>query len=144
MVSDKMLIAAAVATFVLGYAAAGYPAVPQTAIASPQANEQIIIEAPRYVLKRVPVPGRKYNLGNAEVASISHPVGYADLDLSKAEDAATLKKRVNDTAAQICLELNSEFPKTQFQVVYGKEDCVKTTVDNAMILVNEVIAASAN
>ncbi len=93
MVCNNVLIAVAAATAVLGFAAAAYPAVPQAATVLPQANEQIIIEAPRYVLKRLAVPGRKYNLMNAEVASISHPVGYAVLDLSKVEDAATLRKR---------------------------------------------------
>jgi UrcA family protein len=143
MISRTILISGAAGTAVLGFAAAGYSAVPQTATVPPQ-TEQIIIEAPRYVVKRLPVSGREYKVMNAEVVSISHPVGYSDLDLSKAEDAAILKKRVSDTATQICIELNSKYPKTQFRVVYGKEDCLKSAVDDAMVIVNEVITASAN
>jgi UrcA family protein len=139
----KTLIAGAATTAALGFTGAGYTAVPQTTTVSPQ-TEQIIIEAPRYVVKRLPVTGRESKLTNAEVVSISHPVGYSDLNLSKAEDAAILKKRVSDTATQICIELNSKYPKTQFRVVYGNEDCVKSAVDEALVVVNEVIAASAN
>ncbi len=144
MIKWGNMVMCAAMSATLGLAAGVCPAIAQTESASPQVNERIIIEAPRYVLKRLPVPGRKNNPVNAEVASISHPVGYSDLDLSRAEDAATLKKRVNETATQICIELNSKYPKTQFRVVYGKEDCVKSAVDEAMVIVNEVIQASAS
>ena len=143
MNSRTILISGAVASAALGFAAAVYGAVPQMATVPP-ITEQIIIEAPRYVVKRLPVSGRENSLMNAEVVSISHPVGYSDLDLSKAEDAAILKKRVSDTATQICIELNSKYPKTQFRVVYGKDDCLKSAVDDAMLIANEVIAASSN
>ncbi len=143
MISTKLVIAGAAVTAAFGFTAAAYPAAPQAATVSPL-TEQIVIEAPRYVVKRLPVPGHDYKLTNAEVVSISHPVGYGDLDLSKAEDAATLKKRVSDTATQICMELNSKYPRSQFRVVYGKEECVKATVDEAMVVVDKVIAASSN
>jgi UrcA family protein len=142
MSPNKFLVIGATAGVVLGAVATVYPAIAQPESA-PQANEQIIVQAPGYVFKRIPVPGHDYKLVNAEVASITRTVSYADLDLSKPDGAATLKKRVNDTATQICRELNSRFPKTSFRVVYGKDDCVQAAVEFAMPVVNQVITASA-
>ena len=137
MTSNKSIIR--VAAVVLGLAAAN-SAVAQDS-ASPQAGEEITVQAPHYIVKREPIPGHK-TLINAEVVSISHPVSYADLDLSKPTDAAMLKKRVSDAADDVCRELNMRYPKTVFRVVYGKEDCVKSAVNDAMAVVNEVISAS--
>ncbi len=140
--STRLLITGVATAVALGAAITVYPAIAQPGSVGP-ANEQIIVEAPGYVFTRKAIDGRKNHLMNAEVASITRTVSYADLQLWMPEGAAMLKQRVNDTAVQICRDLNNRFPRTSFQVVYGKEDCVKSTVDSAMTMVDMVIAASA-
>ena len=83
MTSNKFIVP--LVAVVLGFAAAN-GAVAQDS-ASPQAAEEITVQAPHYIVKREPIPGHK-TLINAEVVSISRPVSYADLDLSKSADAA--------------------------------------------------------
>jgi UrcA family protein len=118
------------------------PAVAQGDADSPEANEHITIHAPEYVVKRKPISGRQYNLANAEVISVSRAVNYADLNLSKPADVEELKKRITETAKDVCQELNRRYPKSSFQVVVDK-DCVKSAVDDAMGVEKQLVIASA-
>lgn len=136
-----LMMFGAVGAFLCGLAAASSPAVAQAASASPQVTEQVTVRAPSYVVRRVPISGRQTRLMNAEVISVSRAVNYADLDLSKPSDATELEKRINDTARDVCREVNVLTPKTTF-VIVGGQDCVKSATDDAMGVAKQLIAAT--
>jgi UrcA family protein len=108
--------------------------------APPSATEQVTVRGENYVLRRTPVSGRQYGLMNVEIISTSKPVSYADLDLSTSAGAVELEKRINDTARDICRDLNTLTPRAIYRVV--GQDCVKSAVDEAMIVANQVIIAT--
>ena len=133
----RYLMCVAAGAFLCGLA--NTPAVAQAASASPEAIEQIIVHGP-YIVRREPLKRSKYGFMNQELISVSRAVSYEDLDLSKESGATELKKRISDTAKDVCKELNTEFPKSNLYV-YENTDCVMSATKDAMTVANQVIAA---
>jgi UrcA family protein len=129
------LMFAAAWAFVCGLIIASVPAHGQPN-APPAAGGKIIIEAPQ-----MPAPGQYYGELNSNVISLSQPVSYADIDLSKPGGAAELEKRINDMAHNVCRKLSQRYPRTLHQL-YIDKDCVKSAVDQAMPAARRVIAAA--
>jgi UrcA family protein len=94
-------------------------------------QEQIEVVGPRIIRSHVGGPG---SLGN-DVLTLTHHVGYGDLDLARSADAKTLEQRIRDSADEVCTQLAKvppEEPKSQ--------DCVQQAVNGAMRQAREAIA----
>jgi UrcA family protein len=75
------------------------------AAAAPAESQEITIVAPEVWRRQGPSgPGRW------EVATTTEPVNFADLDLSKPEDYAKLRQRIQDAAREACLRIERNAP----------------------------------
>ncbi len=102
-----------------------------------QQIEEITVTAPRqvhqtYVVGRSPTTGAPI-----EVTTISRAVSYADLDLAKPSGAAKLRNRIDDTAKDLCKELDKLYPMEPKDRV-----CAKKADDGAMEQADKAIAAA--
>jgi UrcA family protein len=63
--------------------------------------------------------------------TISRPVGFSDLDLSRGDDYQELELRVHMTARNLCHELEVQVPQLRGDPSADRE-CVRTATRNAM------------
>jgi UrcA family protein len=63
--------------------------------------------------------------------SISRPVNFSDLELSRDADFSALRTRVTNTARDLCAELDGRFPQLRGDRDADRE-CVRTATFNAM------------
>ena len=110
-------------------------------------HEVVVVTAPSVVFHDTKAPAGSRAAGGGmlrpiEVVSVNRSVSFADLDLSKDADAATLAKRVNDAAADACRALEQRYPKKTYIPVSPSEDCAANAAANAMKIANQVIAAA--
>ena len=103
-------------------------------------TQGITVLAP-YVVHRK-VVGRSTIGAPIEVLSVSRSVTYADLNLTKASDAAELKKRISDTAKDACLYLYSRYNGISQPTISSNKSCVQEATAEAMMVANDIIAAS--
>jgi UrcA family protein len=68
--------------------------------------------------------------------TIRSRVSYADLDLTKPADAATLEKRVRDAATSSCKEIKVDVPVEGWTV----DRCIREATEDAMVQVNKAVA----
>ena len=136
----KFLSAGLIASAAFAAAAAAQP------IESGQ-HEVVVVTAPSVVFHEAKAPAGSRATGGGmlrpiEVVSVNRSVSYADLDLAKDADAATLGKRINDAAADACRALDKRYPKKIYIPVSPNEDCAANAAGNAMKIANQVIAAA--
>lgn len=74
-----------------------------------------------------------------QVFTLSHPVGYSDLDLKTYAGVKTLERRVQDSVRAACRELNAKFPLDP----RGNSNCARQARSGAMVQVRAAIAAAA-
>jgi len=100
-----------------------------------QPLEEIVVEASPIVKE-----------GKAEVASpapgyykvvLSSRVRYADLELAKTTDVATLEWRINEAAKVVCEKLGKAYPDSGPDT----KECAKRAANKAMTEARQVIAA---
>ena len=105
-----------------------------------QVSERIVVTAPYlHSLKTMSTNGKRMVY---DISWLFKNVSYADLDLSKAADAAKLEARVNDAAKDLCGQLKAKYPESAYALV-EPQNCVKTSTDEAMTVVKSLIAASS-
>ena len=68
---------------------------------------------------------------------MSSRVSYADLDLAKATDVATLEWRINEASKVVCEKLGKAYPDSGPDT----KQCAKRAADKAMTEARKVIAA---
>ncbi len=103
-----------------------------------QETPQVTIEATRPVTK---VVGRSSSTGAPiEETTITRKVSYADLDLASVAGANELQKRVNDTAKELCKQLDDMYPLT----APTSTDCARKSSSQAMEQVHMAIAAASS
>ena len=100
-----------------------------------QPLEEIVVEASPIVKesagdKATPVPGY-YKV------MMSSRVSYADLDLAKSTDVATLEWRINEAAKVVCEKLGKAYPDSGPDT----KQCAKRAADKAMTEARQIIAA---
>lgn len=71
----------------------------------PNAEEQVIIQAPRY-----PGPSRSVLGAPIRTYGVSEAVRYGDLDLRTDWGVHRLRERIDYTAGQLCRRLNQRYP----------------------------------
>jgi UrcA family protein len=117
--------------FVLLAAAAGCTLASQALYA--QAMEVVMVEAVREI-----IVGKSAIGAPIKELTIRSRVSYADLDLTTADGAATLEKRVKDTAASSCKEIKVDVPVEGWTM----DRCIREATDDAMVQVAKAIEAA--
>jgi len=96
------------------------------------ADETVIVRPPYYdQVERRQLLGRVNGEVNPVELSISRPVSFSDLDLSREADRIELGARVGDTARDLCAELDARFPELRGDPDADRE-CVRTATRTAM------------
>lgn len=75
--------------------------------------------------------GRHNGEVNPTEYTLSRPVRFSDLDLTRDEDYLELKARVRATAEDLCAELDDRVPQLRGDTSADRE-CVRTATRNAM------------
>jgi len=103
-----------------------------------RAGETIIVRPYDYdrIEKRQRM-GRINGEVNPTEYSLSRPVSYSDLDLTRDADYLELKSRVRDTAMDLCAELDARVPDLRGDKSADRE-CVRSATRNAMRQVAEL------
>ena len=115
--------------FALLAVAAGCTLVSQGVYA--QAMEVVTVEAVREI-----VIGKSPIGAPIKELTIRSRVSYADLDLTTATGAATLEKRVRDSATSSCKEIKVDVPVEGWTV----DRCIREATEGAMVQVNKAVA----
>ena len=115
--------------FVLLAAAAGCTLASQGLFA--QAMEVVTVEAVREI-----IVGKSAIGAPIKELTIRSRVSYADLDLTTADGAATLEKRVRDTAVSSCKEIKVDVPVEGWTI----DRCIREATEDAMVQVNKAVA----
>jgi UrcA family protein len=95
------------------------------------ADETIIVHPYYDRVEKRQLLGRIDGERNPVELSISRPVNFADLDLSRDADFIELSARVRDTATDLCAELDARFPELRGDRSADRE-CVRNATRNAM------------
>jgi UrcA family protein len=98
-----------------------------------QAMEVVTVEAVREI-----VVGKSPIGAPIKELTIRSRVSYADLDLTTAAGAATLEKRVRDTATSSCKGIKVDVPVEGWTI----DRCIREATDDAMVQVNKAVAAA--
>lgn len=113
---------------VFSHAAMAQPA----GASAPTKSQEITVIAPEVV--------RKQGTGPFEIVATTQEVEFADLDLSKPEDAATLKKRIQDAARAACRRLDQSAPLGR---TYSEPPgCEAKASMEPMAVANQLVAAA--
>lgn len=103
-----------------------------------RASETIIVRPYDYDrIEKRQLTGRINGEVNPTEYSLSRPVNYSDLDLTRDADYLELKARVRDTAMDLCAELDARVPALRGDSSADRE-CVRTATRNAMREVAEL------
>ena len=103
-----------------------------------RASETIIVRPYDYDrIEKRQLTGRVNGEMNPTEYSLSRPVNYSDLDLTRDDDYLELKARVRGTAMDLCAELDARVPDLRGDRSADRE-CVRTATRNAMREVAEL------
>jgi UrcA family protein len=121
-------------------AIASQPVYAQQVSRTSEATEEVKVTAPEVERIRV---GQTSIGAPIEVISLSRPVSYGDLDLTRQSDANELEKRILDTAEAACKELDNMYPDgSLYQPIPSDQNCVKSATTEALKEAHLVIAAA--
>jgi UrcA family protein len=135
---SKHLMLISLGTLVGGLAIATRPVIAQQDAAAPEPTQEITVVAP-YVVQKKEV-GRTATGIPIQVVSMSTPVSYSDLDLTKQSDAAELQKRIVDAAKAACGKFKTRFPLANYKT--SDRECIKDATMEATAVANLVIAGA--
>ena len=123
-----------------GLVAAGTAALAQGTVkpAPITPTETITVVAP-YLINEKPMTAGNPRVKLLDV-SLLGTASYGDLDLSKPQDAATLKTRIQDEAKSLCKRLEDQYPPAVY-VPVTNQNCVKAATDDAMETADILISA---
>ena|SRR5258706_11220817 len=102
--------------------------------ARPAPVTETVIVRPYYDYDRVEkrqLVGRINGEVNPTEFSISRPVSFSDLDLSREADYIELHERIRDTARDLCFQLDARVPQLRGDPSADRE-CVRNATRNAM------------
>ena len=100
-----------------------------------QPLEEIVVEASP-IVKESKADTASPAPGYYKVA-MSSRVSYADLDLAKATDVATLEWRINEAAKVVCEKLGKAYPDSGPET----KECAKRAADKALVEANKIAAS---
>lgn len=94
-------------------------------------TETVIVRPPYNVIEKRQLTGRINGEMNPTEYTLSRPVSFSDLDLTRDEDYLELRARVRDTARDLCYELDARVPDLRGDTSADRE-CVRDATRNAM------------
>jgi UrcA family protein len=100
-----------------------------------QPLEEIVVEASP-IVKESKADTASPAPGYYKVA-MSSRVSYADLDLAKATDVATLEWRINEAAKVVCEKLGKAYPDSGPET----KECAKRAADKALVEAKKIAAS---
>jgi UrcA family protein len=100
-----------------------------------QPMDELVVEASP-ITKEVKADAASPAPGYYKVV-MSSRVSYADLDLAKATDFATLELRINETAKVVCEKLGKAYPDSGPET----KECAKRAADKALTEARKVAAS---
>jgi UrcA family protein len=95
------------------------------------ADETVIVHPYHDPVEKRQLLGRVDGEINPVELSISRPVSFSDLDLSREADTRELRDRIHDTATDLCAELDARAPELRGDRDADRE-CVRNATRNAM------------
>jgi UrcA family protein len=95
------------------------------------ADETVIVHPYYDQVEKRQLLGRVDGEINPVELSISRPVSFSDLDLSREADTRELRDRIHDTATDLCAELDARAPELRGDRDADRE-CVRNATRNAM------------
>src|SRR5258708_3699187 len=95
------------------------------------ATETVIVHPDYDYIEKNQVTGRVNGEINPTEFSISRPVNFSDLDLSREADYIELRERIRATARDLCAELDERVRGLRGDPSADRE-CVRTATRNAM------------
>jgi UrcA family protein len=103
---------------------------PENSYYDAQNNETVIVRPYYDRVEKRQLTGRFDGEMNPVKLSISHPVIYSDLDLTRRSDVRELHARIENTARSLCTEIESQNP--DLNDMDGHLECVRTATRDAM------------
>ena len=100
------------------------------------ANETIIVNSDYDQIEKTQMVGNINGEVDPTEFSISRPVSFSDLDLSRRADYMELRDRVHETARDLCAELDARIPDLRGDRDADRE-CVRSATRNAMAEVRD-------
>lgn len=94
-------------------------------------TETVIVRPPYNVIEKRQLMGRISGEMNPTEYTLSRPVSFSDLDLTRDEDYLELRARVRDTARDLCYELDVRIPDLRGDSSADRE-CVRKAMRDAM------------
>jgi UrcA family protein len=103
---------------------------PENSYYDAQNNETVIVRPYYDRVEKHQLTGRFDGQMNPVKLSISHPVIYSDLDLTRRSDVRELHARIENTARSLCTEIEQQNP--DLNDMDGHLECVRTATRDAM------------
>jgi UrcA family protein len=94
-------------------------------------TETVIVRPDYDDIEKRQLLGRVNGEVNPTEYTLSRPVSFSDLDLTRDQDYLELKARVRDTAEELCATLDDRVPQLRGDTSADRE-CVRTATRNAM------------
>jgi UrcA family protein len=94
-------------------------------------TETVIVRPDYDVIEKQQLFGRVNGEMDPQAYTISRPVNFSDLDLSRNGDRAELHARIHETASDMCAELDARVPGLAGDRSADQE-CVRNATRNAM------------
>lgn len=110
-------------------------------VPAPAESQDITVTAPEVVHATLGRPVQQRRRRPVEIMTTSQQVSFADLDLSKPADVATLRERIRDAAREACRRLDRAVPAGRS--VSPPAGCQATASVQALAVANELVAAAA-
>jgi len=134
--------AALAGAVVCGTAGFGPSALAQApaAAAPPVESQEITVDAPEVIRMSGPARVQQRRRRPVEVMMTARQVSFADLDLSRPADVATLRQRVKDAARDACRQIANAAPA--HRTASGPPGCEARASLQAMAVVNALAAAA--
>jgi UrcA family protein len=131
-----MTIPSAVRKLVLAATASGLSLAATLGRADPV--PEIIVEAAAPVHSAATTQGSPGG-ASVDMLSVRYHVNVGSLDLTKHADVVALEQKVREAAKKGCREIRKEYP---LRPMSDEDACVNSAVKNAMVKVEEAIAAA--
>ena len=94
-------------------------------------TETVIVHPYYHDIEKRQLAGRVNGEVNPTEYTLSRPVSFSDLDLTRDEDFLELRSRVRDTARELCYELDARIPDLRGDASADRE-CVRKATRDAM------------
>ncbi len=104
--------------------------------------ESLTVVAPRVVRHEVTGGTARFSGSPIEVLSVTHPVSFADLDLTTQAGVDQFRQRIMYASLDACDRIDAEYPPNIYVPVSANQNCPDATARAALQVADQIIAAS--